>query len=206
MQHHQRLRKTKGSFHATSETVEKGHPLQTGDPNPSITHRNCLSDRWQWRHPERATWEPCSDCGWFPKSQHAHCRVTRWLYSWDLLPLLQPRAQKVCSCSKLKRLELETIRDTFSPCGYQHFVPLSPSSLQGMRQQRQARELGRGMGTLVGGGMSPAAWQDTVSPPAIAVPFCIAAEPGRPTQTLLSAKFLFYPRRQEASLSNSVQE
>lgn len=43
-------------------------------------------------------------------------------------------------------------------------------------------------------------------PPAIAVPFCMAAAPGCPMQISLQAEFLFYPRGQAASLSNSLKE
>lgn len=129
-----------------------------------------------------------------------------------LLPLLQPKAQRVCSSSKLKCLELKTIRDTFSPCGYQHSVPLSPLSWQGRRQQWQARETGRGMGALVGGGMCPAAWQELDGSGRMRCHLLPLQSPSAQPQSqgiqrrpYLQLNF-FYPRRQEASLSNSLQE
>lgn len=76
-----------------------------------------------------------------------------------LLPLPQPRAQRVCSSSKLKCLELEPIRDTFSTRMYQHSVTVT-FILTGRRQQWWARELGGGMDTVAGGVMSPAAQQE----------------------------------------------
>lgn len=109
--------KTKVSFHATSETVhwESTSHGRPGDPNNSIAYGNCSCDHQQQRH-----WA-------------SHLGVTTGLQDGIqlecyLLPLLQHRAQRVCSSSKLKCLELETITDTFSPCGYLHFVPVSLSS------------------------------------------------------------------------------
>lgn len=117
---------------------------------------------WQQRHPEPLGIPALAVAG-FPKASTVTTGLQDgYTLGCYLLPLLQPRAQRVCSSSKLNCLELETIRDTFSPCGCQHSVPLSPLSWQGRRQQ-WAHEPGRGMGTLVSGGMSPAAWQELIS-------------------------------------------
>lgn len=137
--------------------VEKGHPSQSRRSQP----QHCPQKLPPWIPAARTPW-----------TSHLGALLRLWLVSqkpaWSLqsykmviqLPLLQRRARRVCSSSKLKHLALETTSDTFSPRGYQHCVPLSPSSWQGRRQQRGAHEPGRGMGALVGGGMSPAAWQE----------------------------------------------
>lgn len=68
-------------------------------------------------------------------------RTVTWL-RYCLLTTPQPRAQRVCSRSKLKHPDLEI--DTSSPCRYQGCMPLSYSSWQGRMQQLWAREMGRG--------------------------------------------------------------
>lgn len=86
-------------------TLGKGIHCRAGDPSPWK-----LCPRLPAAETEGATWEPCLDCGWSPKTQHGHPRVPNWLYTWVILA-------GTCCSSELKRLEFKSSETPSHPVG-----------------------------------------------------------------------------------------
>lgn len=135
---------------------------------------------------EGATWEPCLDCGCFPKSQHGLSRAPPWLYTWMLLA-------GTAVAQRTKGLQQLWAEMPGIQTHQRHLLTLWLSVLCASLSFVLIRHgPGEGCGTgVVACPLLPAGaeWiqQDMVPHPHTAASFCMATQPGHPTETSTSS-------------------
>lgn len=167
------------SYYIRNCALRKGIHCRAGDPSP-----------WKlcpWlpaAETEGATWEPCLACGWFPKSQCGNSKMVIHLDAtcWHCCSSENKGCAAALSWSAWNSNPSETPS---------HPLGISTLCLPHLYPDKAWAGRGRGHG---GGGMSPAAQQELngssrimVPHPSTAASFCMATEPGHPTETLISS-------------------